>query len=80
MKKLKPLSGKMRQSVENYLNQNLVMLSFLESYSGVNLRSKTILKLWKFSSDENETIIWESEAKCQKPIKSKYGHRKHFKK
>ena len=56
------------------------MLSFLESYSGVNLRSKTILKLWKFSSDENETIIWESEAKCQKPIKSKYVHRKHFKK
>ena len=70
----------MRQSVENYLNQNLVMLSFLESYSGVNLRSKAILELWKFSSDENETIIWEGEAKCQKPKKSKYGHRKHFKK
>ena len=71
----KPFSGKVRQSVQNYLNQNLVIGSFLENGFQANLSSKTnILSVWKgyfsvfckFFSDEVEAVLWESEAMLQK--------------
>ena len=83
--KLKLLSGKVRQSVQNYLNQNLVIGSFLENGFEAILSSRTnVLSVWKehfsvfckFLSDEVETIFLESEAKRSKLFKSKFGHRK----
>ena len=71
--KLKPFSGKARQSVQSYLNQNLVIRTFLENDFGASLSSKTnVVSVWKehfsafcmFLSDEVETVFWESEAKC----------------
>ena len=83
--KLKPFSGEVRQSVQNYLNQNLVIRSFLENGFEVTLSSKTnVLSVWRehfsvfcrFVSDEVETIFWKSEAKRSKLFKSKFGHGK----
>ena len=83
--KLKPFSGKVKQNVQNYLNQNLVIGSFLENGFEATLSSKTnVVSVWKehfsvfckFLSDEVETIFWESEAKHSKLFKSKFGHRK----
>ena len=71
--KLKPFSGKARQSVQRYLNQNLVIRTFLENDFGASLSSKTnVVSVWKepflafcmFLSDEVESIFWESQAKC----------------
>ena len=85
VRKLKPFSGKVRQSVQNYLNQNSVVGSLLENGFEATLSSKTnVLSVWsehfsvfcKFLSDEVETIFWESEAKCSKLFKSIFGHRK----
>ena len=46
--KLKPFSGKMRQSIQKYLNQNLVIGSFLENIFKAILSSKTyVLSVWK---------------------------------
>ena len=82
---LKQFSGKVRQSVQTYLNQNLVIGIFLENRFGTTLSSKTnILSVskghfsvfCKFFSDEVETTFWESEAKRSKLFKSKLGHRK----
>ena len=70
--KLKPFSGKTRQSLQNYLNGNLGISTFLENGFGATLNSKTnVLSAWKnlfpgFSksfNDEVETISSESEAK-----------------
>ena len=83
--KLKPFSWKVRPSVQNYLNRNLVIGSFLENGFEATLSSKTnVVSVWKehfsvfckFLSDEVETIFWESEAKHSKLFKSKFGHRK----
>ena len=83
--KLKPFSGKVRQSVQNYLNQNLVIGSFLENGFEATLSSKanvvSVWKghfsvFWKFLSDEVETVFWESEAMRPNLFKSKFGHRK----
>ena len=82
--KLKPFSGKVRQSIQNYLNQNLVIGSFLENGFEATLSSKTnVVSVWKvhfavfckFLSDEFGTIFWESEAKRTKLFKSKFGHK-----
>ena len=87
--KLKPLSGKVRQSVQNYLNQNSVVGSFLENNFEATLSSKTnVLSVWKkhfsifckFLIDEVETIFRESEAKRSKLFKSKFGRRKFLRK
>ena len=87
--KLKPFSGKVRQSVQNYLNQNLVIGSFLENGFGPTLSAKTnVLSVWKghFSvlckslSDEVETVFYESKAERSKLFKSKFGHRKRLRK
>ena len=46
--KLKPFSGKVRQSIQNYLNQNLVIGSFLENGFEATLTSKTsVVSAWK---------------------------------
>ena len=67
--KLKSFSGKVKQSVPNYLNQNLVIGSFLENGFEATLSSRTnVVRVWKehfsgfckFSSDEVEIIFWES--------------------
>ena len=87
--KLKPFSGKVRQSDQNFLNQNLGVGSFLENGFEATFSSKTnVLSIWKkhFSifwkclSDEVETIFRESEAKRSKLFKSKFGRRKFVRK
>ena len=46
--KLKPLSGKRRESVRHYLNQNLVICSFLVNGFEATLSLKTnVLSVWK---------------------------------
>ena len=89
MTKLKPFSGKVRQSDQNFLNQNLGVGSFLENGFEATFSSKTnVLSIWKkhFSifwkclSDEVETIFRESEAKRSKLFKSKFGRRKFVRK
>ena len=83
--KLKPFSRKVRQSVQNYLNQNSVVGSLLENGFEATLSSKAnVLSVWKnhipnfgkFLCDEVETIFKESDAKLSKLFKSKFGHRK----
>ena len=83
--KLKLFSGKVRQSVQNYLNQNLVIGSFLENGFEATLSSTMIVvSVWKghfsvfckFLSHEVETAFRESEAKRSKLFKSKFGYRK----
>ena len=89
MTKLKLLSGKPRQSVENYSNPNLVIGSFLEIGFEATLRWKTIfLNVWKwyfslfwnFLSNEVESVFWESEAKRSKLFQSKFRHRNFLRK
>ena len=79
--KLKPFSGKVTQSVQNYLNQNLVVRGFLQNGFESFLSSETnVLSIWKghfsvlckFLSDEVETVFWEREAKRSKLFKSKF--------
>ena len=41
LKKLKPVTGKVRKNVENCLNKNLVLEMFLENGLEATLRSKT---------------------------------------
>ena len=72
--KLKPFSGKVRQSlriylnqnlVENYLNETLMIGSFGENGFEATLSSKTnFLSVWKESVEAIETVFLESEAKC----------------
>ena len=86
---LKGFPGKVRQNVQNYLNQNLVIWSLLENGFEVTLSSKAnILSLWKehfsvfwkFLSDYVETIFWKSEAKRWTLLKPKFSHRKFLRK
>ena len=83
--KLKPFSGKVRQSVQYYLNQDLLIGKFLEKFFEATVTSKTnVVSVWKgtfsvfcrFLSEEVETIFWENEAKRSRLIKSKFGHGK----
>ena len=66
--KLKPFSRRVKQSVQNYLNQNLVIGSFVEKGFEATLSSKiNALSIWKghfsvfrkFLSDEVESLFWE---------------------
>ena len=46
--KFKSFTGNLRQSLQNYINQNLVIGSFLENDFEISLNSKTnILGIWK---------------------------------
>ena len=85
VRKLKPFSREVRQSVQNYLNRNSVKGSFFENCFERTFSWKTnVVSVWKghlsvfrkFLSGEVETIFWESEAKRSKSFKSKFGHRK----
>ena len=73
--KLKPFSGKFRQSVQSDLYQNLVIGNFLENDFETILSSKMsfvsvwkdhFLAFWKFLSGKVETIFWKSYAKRSK--------------
>ena len=71
MTNLEPFSGKVRQSVQNYSNQNLVIGSFLENGIEATLSSKlnvfSIFPVFcKLLSDEGGTVFWDSEAMVQK--------------
>ena len=77
--------GKVGQTINNCLNQNSVIKSFLENGFEVTLSSKTnVLRIWKrhfsvlckFFSDKVENVTWESEGKRSKLFKSTFGHRK----
>ena len=77
--------GKVSKSVQNCLNQNLVIRSLLRHGFEAVLSSKTnVFSLWKghssvfwkYFSDEVDSNFWESEAKRLKMLKSKFGHRK----
>ena len=79
------VSWEVIQTVESYLNQNLVMGSFLEISFEATLRSKmNVLSVWKrhFSvfckllSDEVETVFSENEAKHSNILKPKVSHTK----
>ena len=83
--KLKPFSGKVRQRVQNYLNWNLGVGSFLENGFEATLISKAnVLSLWKnhisafckVLSDEVKTPFWKKEAKRSTLFKSKFNHKK----
>ena len=73
VRKLKLFSGKVRQSVQNYLNQSSGIRTFLENgFGAIFRRKRDVLSFWiehfqvfcKFLSDENETVFWKSEAKA----------------
>ena len=83
--KVETIFWEVRQDLQNNLNQNLAIGSFLENGFEATLSSKTnVVSVWKehfsvfckFLSDEVETIFWESEAKRSELFKSKFGHRK----
>ena len=78
---LKPFSGKVRESVRKYLNQNLVIGTFLENGFRATLSSKAnFVSIWKehfpifckFFSDEIEIIFWKSQAKYSELFNAKF--------
>ena len=82
--KLKSFSGKSRQSFQVQLNSKLVTESFLEiGFSNLEIKNecskhleREIFSALQILSDDVETISWESEAKCSKLFKWKFGHKK----
>ena len=70
--KLKLFSGKVRQSIKNCLNANLVMGTFLENEASLSSRTN-IMGLWKqhllvfckFLSDEVETVFVKARECCE---------------
>ena len=87
--KLRPFSGRVRQSIQNCLDPYLVIGRFLENGFEPTLSSITnALRVWKgyFSvfckvlSDEVETIFRKSESKRTKLFKSKFGHKNFLRK
>ena len=83
--KVKQFSGKVRQNVQDCLNQKLGIGSFLENgferilgakSSFVSVWKEHFLVFWRFLSDEVETIFWEIERNCSKLFQSKFGHKK----
>ena len=82
--KLKWFSGKVKQSIQDYLNQTLVIASFLAKSFGATLTSKTnilsVLKehysvFCKILSDKFDTYFWETNVKHSKLLKSKFGQK-----
>ena len=85
MTKLKLFSEKVKQSVQSYLNQNLVIPRFFEKCFEAILSSKTnVLEDGKMDfsffcksfNDEVERICWKSVAKHSKLFKSIFGDMK----
>ena len=83
---MKPLPGKGRQSVENYLNGNRKLLRrWFSSYLELKNVSPEDLKrafsvFGKYLSDKVKTIFWGREAKRSKLFKSKLDQRKFLRK
>ena len=71
--KLTPFSGKVRQSVQDYLNQNLNIVN--SKMNVVSVLKEHFSVFCKFLSDGVETSFCESEAKRSKLFKSKFGHK-----
>ena len=62
--KSKVFSGKVRQSIQNYLNQNLVVRTFLENGSGATLSSKTnVVSIWKGNFTVFFASFWVTKLK-----------------
>ena len=79
--KLKPFSGKERQSVQNYWNQNLVIGSFLENGFDATLSSKAnVVSVWKvhfsvfckFLSDELNLFSGKARQYCKNSFDKVY--------
>ena len=77
-------SGKVKQSIQDSLNQTFVIGSFLEKRFGDTMTSKmnivSVLKqhysvFCRFLSDKVEIYFWKSEAKHSKLLKSKFGYK-----
>ena len=66
--KLKPFSGKVKQSVENYLNQNLVIRSSLENGFEATLSSKTYVVS---VSKGHFSVFWKFWVTKLKPFSGK---------
>ena len=75
MAKLKPFSEIVRQNVQNYLNQNLVIRRFLEngfesivtSKTNVfSVKEQTLFSFLQILSDEVEGVFWESKTMLRK--------------
>ena len=83
--KLKSFLEKVRQSIQSYLNQHLVIGSLLKSSFEATFSWKTnVVSVWnghfscfcKFLIDKVETILWESEAKRLTLFKLEFCHTK----
>ena len=83
--KLKAFSGKVKQNVQKYINQNLVRGRFLENglRGTINYKPNILsvskehyLAVCQFLSEEVKTKFWERKAKRPKLFKSKFVHRK----
>ena len=70
---VKLFPDKLKQSIQDYLNQNWVMGNFVENGCKATFSSKTnVLSIWakhfsvfcKLLSDIVEAVFWECEAKC----------------
>ena len=79
--KLKPFSGKVRQSIQNYWNQNLIIGSFLENGFEATLSSKTnVVSVWKvhfsvfckFLSDELNLFSGKARQYCKNSFDKVY--------
>ena len=77
--------GKDTQSVQNYLNQNMGIRTFLENGFRATLSSNSnVGGVWKkifavfckFLSDKAQTLFWQTEAKSSRLFKSMFGHMK----
>ena len=89
MTNLKPSSGKVKESIQRYFNQSIVIRSYLENDFEATLSSKmNIVNVWeghftvfcKFLRDQVDITFKESESNCPKLFKSKFGHRKFLRK
>ena len=86
--KVKSLPGKVRESVQDYLNENLVEWSIIENVFHTLTSKVNVVNIWKehfsafcwFLSDEFETLFWKSEGKHSKLFQSNFSRKKLLKK
>ena len=82
--KVKSLPGKVRESVQKCLNENLVEGSIIENVFHTLTSKVNVVNVWKehfsvfcwFLSDELEAIFWKSEGKHSKLFQSTFSHKK----
>ena len=77
MAKLKPFSGIVRQNIQIYLNQNLVIRRFLENgFEGIvssktnvfSVKKRRFSVFCKFLSDEVETVFLGKQGNAAKSL------------